>query len=166
MMCSLFFIWYKKTMVADVTNLCWIAPHQSPHSAPSDRTGSAWSRPLPPPQTGQPLWSTRTPPPFECRHLTDKCSQVISVAPLVVCCHAQPRGASFRSGRKARREKQNEVSYSHHPVLLYLGSFPLIFSSCLVSPLSCKFRLSCLICSVTALLFYLVSVSADLIAHV
>lgn len=153
-------------MVAVVTHLCWTAPHQSPHSGPSDRTGSAWSHPLPPPRSWQPLWSTRTPPPSECRHLMDKCSRVISAALLVVRCHAQPRGASLGSSRRVGRKKnQKEASRSHRPVLLHLGLLPLIFPSCLVSPLSCKFRLSCLICSERALLFHLVSKSANLIGH-
>lgn len=152
-------------MVAVVTHLCWTAPPQSPHSAPSDRTDSAWSRPLPPPRTGQPLWSTRTPPRFECRHLTDKCSQVISAAPLVVCCHAQPCGSSFRSGRKARREKPKTRSPTHTARFCFTSAHSLL-SSPPVSPLSSKFCLSSLICSVRALLFYLVSISANLIAHV
>lgn len=143
-----------------VTNLCWTAPHQSPHSAPSDRTGLAWSRPLPPPQTGQPLWSTRTPPPYECRHLTDKCSQVI----FFFCHHWSSAvmrsltgllsGTAGKQGRKTKRG-----------LPLTLPSFalsqPLIFSSCLVSPPSCKFCLSCHICSASALFFHLVSASAN-----
>lgn len=132
-------------MVAVVTHLCWTAPHQSPHSGPSDRTGSAWSHPLPPPQSWQPLWSTRTPPPSECRHLMDKCSRVISAAPLVVCCHAQPRGASLGSGRRVGREKTKKRSPAHTAQLgfisaCYLSSSPLVSShlfhvnsACLVS---------------------------------
>lgn len=131
-------------MVAIVTHLCWTAPPQSPHSAPSDRTGSAWSRPLPPPQSSQPLWSTRTPPRFECRHLTDRCSRVISAAPLVVCRHAQPR-RTFRSGRKARREKPKMRSPTHTAWFCFTSA-PSLFSSPPVSPLSSKFCLSCLIC--------------------
>lgn len=50
--------------------LCWTAPRRSPQSASSDRTGSVWIRPLPPPRTGQRLWSTHTPPLPGCRHLT------------------------------------------------------------------------------------------------
>lgn len=153
----------SKPKVVIVTDLCWTAPHQSPHSAPSDRTGSAWSRLLPPPRTGQPLWSTRTPPLFECRHLTDKCSQIISVAPLVVCCHAQPHRASSVATEKPGGKTKKRIP-TH--TVRFCFTLPLIFSSCLVSPLSCKFSLSRLICSVSALLFYLVSITANLIAHV
>lgn len=124
-----------KPIVKAVTNLCWTAPRQSPHSAPSDHTGSAWSRPLPPPQTGRPLWSKRTPPLFECRHLTDKCSQIISVAPLVVRCLARPRWATslVASEKPARETKKRLPAYTAQSCFT---SLPLIFSFCFVlSPL-------------------------------
>lgn len=129
-LCSLLYLMKNNGCV--VTNLCWTAPHQSPHSAPSDRTGLAWSRPLPPPQTGQPLWSTRTPPPYECRHLTDKCSQVIFffLPPLVVCCHAQPHRASFRNGRKAG-EKNQKRTPTHTAQFCFISASHLLLLSCL-----------------------------------
>lgn len=115
------------------TDLCWTAPHQSPHSAPSDRTGSAWSHPQPPPPTGQPLWSTRTPPPLECRHLTET-----STATSYFCGPSaitrSPGGGLFFSSwerQESRRERQKEVSHSHHLVLF----FSFIFSPPVLSHL-------------------------------
>lgn len=115
------------------TDLCWTAPHQSPHSAPSDRTGSAWSHPQPPPLTGQPLWSTRTPPPLECRHLTETSTATSYFCGPSAITRSPGGGAFFPgSGRKAggRDKKRSPThitwfcfSLSFSRLLSYLTSF-------------------------------------------
>lgn len=111
------------------TDLCWTAPHQSPHSAPSDRTGSAWSHPQPPPLTGQPLWSTRTPPPLECRHLTET-----STATSYFCGPSaitrSPGGGLFFLGAAGKQEGETKRGLPlTSPGFVFLSHF---LASCLI----------------------------------
>ena len=125
--------------------LCWTAPHQNPHSVPSDHTGLIWTHLLPPPQTGQPLWSTHTPPPLWCRHLARKnrvrslnffpffLSFFAAVCPLS-CVASQVN--VFRAVRDARWEKKKKTPSefrSPTKLLQFCLTSSHFVSSCLLS---------------------------------
>lgn len=147
-----------KTVVAVGTDLCWTEPHQNPHSGPLDRTGSAWSHPRPPPPTGRPLWSTRTPPPPACRHLSET-----SAATSYFCgpsAVTRSLAGLFFPLFIPRERRESQEGKTKRGLLLASPGFVLphlvlshLLASCLISPLSCKFCLSRLICSPSTLSF-------------
>lgn len=140
------------------TYLCWTAPHQNSHNAPSDRTGLIWTRPPPPPRTCWPLWSTHTPPLLECRHLEGRTEQKpihYFAAGCLLSCVA--RGAIWR--KKRTHPKCGSPLKSPSSILPHLVFFHLVYSTLiLILPVLSHLLLKHII------FFHLVRVSANVIS--